>query len=77
VAVRFDVDPALRPDGAVPAHLAGVAFRVVQEALTNVGRHAPRARSAVVRVARDGPVLRVTVADDGGPAGPLDENRPG
>lgn len=72
VTVRFDVDPALLPPGAVPAHLAGVAYRVVQEALTNVGRHASRARRVVVRVARDGDALQVAVDDDGGPAGPHD-----
>jgi len=77
VEVRFDVDPALVPEGAVPAHLAGVAYRVVQEALTNVGRHAPGARAVVVHLGREGRRLRVAVADDGGPAGPLDENRPG
>ncbi|MFE5294756.1 sensor histidine kinase [Isoptericola sp. NPDC056618] len=72
VAVRFDVDPALRPPGAVPGHVAGVAYRVVQESLTNVGRHAPRARTVVVRVARDDDLLRVTVDDDGGPVGAHD-----
>jgi signal transduction histidine kinase len=79
VDVRFDVDPTLLPAGAVPAHLAGVAYRVVQEALTNVGRHAPGARSVVVvvRAGRDDGRLRVVVSDDGGPPGPLDENRPG
>ncbi|MFE5341892.1 sensor histidine kinase [Isoptericola sp. NPDC056578] len=69
VAVRFDVDPDLLPPGAVPAHLAGVAYRVVQEALTNVGRHASRARTVVVRVAGGGDLLRVAVDDDGGPSG--------
>ncbi|MEL7975485.1 histidine kinase [Isoptericola sp. F-RaC21] len=75
VAVRFDVDPAL--DGALPAHLAGVAYRVVQEALTNVGRHAPGARSVVVRAAREGTGVRVTVTDDGGPPGPGADGAPG
>ncbi|SKC47995.1 sensor histidine kinase [Krasilnikoviella flava] len=77
VVVRFDVDPALLTAGAVPAHLAGVAFRVVQEALTNVGRHAPGARTVVVHADREDGRLRVAVSDDGGPAGPPDENRPG
>jgi signal transduction histidine kinase len=63
VAVRLDVDA-----GDVPPRIAGVAYRVVQEALTNVGRHAPAAHSVVVRVRRDGGTLRVTVSDDGGPA---------
>ncbi|MEU2199832.1 sensor histidine kinase [Isoptericola sp. NPDC019482] len=77
VAVRFDVDPALQPPGAVPAHVAGVAYRVVQESLTNVSRHAPRARDVVVRVGRDGDRLRVTVDDDGGPAGSHDGDTAG
>ncbi|GAB6938628.1 hypothetical protein JCM11754A_21550 [Isoptericola variabilis] len=77
VTVHFDVDPALLPPGAVPAHLAGVAYRVVQEALTNVGRHASRARRVVVRVARDGDVLQVTVDDDGGPVGTHDADAVG
>jgi len=72
VSVSFDVDPALLPPGAVPAHVVGVAYRVVQESLTNAGRHAPRARTVVVRVARDDDLLRVTVDDDGGPPGPHD-----
>ncbi|MFD6178342.1 MULTISPECIES: sensor histidine kinase [unclassified Isoptericola] len=73
VDVRFDVEPSLLGDGAVPAHLAGVAYRVVQEALTNVGRHAPRARTVVVRAARGRGGLTVTVTDDGGPSGAGDE----
>ncbi|MFB7799353.1 sensor histidine kinase [Isoptericola sp. NPDC056134] len=77
VTVRFDVDPVLRPSGAVPAHVAGVAYRVVQESLTNVGRHAPRARTVVVRVARDDDLLRVTVDDDGGPVGAHDGDAAG
>lgn len=77
VTVRFDVDPDLLRPGTVPAHLAGVAYRVVQEALTNVGRHAPRARAVVVRVARDGDRLHVGVDDDGGPAGLHDGEAPG
>jgi signal transduction histidine kinase len=39
-------------------------YRIVQEALANVGRHA-RARLAEVRLRRDGTELRLTVRDDG------------
>ena len=39
-------------------------YRIVQEALTNVGRHA-HARNVVVRLARRGDVLVLTVHDDG------------
>ncbi|CAM3684043.1 hypothetical protein GCM10007368_30170 [Isoptericola cucumis] len=77
VEVRFDVDPAVGADGAAGAHVAGIVYRVVQEALTNVGRHAPGARSVLVHVGREDARVRVTVADDGGPGGPLDANRPG
>jgi signal transduction histidine kinase len=44
-------------------------YRIVQEALTNVVKHAPGARAAVDLTvsAQD---VRIEVADDGGPAGP-------
>jgi signal transduction histidine kinase len=42
-------------------------YRVVQEALTNVLRHAPGATSAEVDVAVDDHALVVTVSDDGPP----------
>jgi signal transduction histidine kinase len=64
-------DGGLRVVLAVAADLSGLpaavevaAYRVVDEALTNVGRHA-RARTATVTVTRDDGVLRVTVGDDG------------
>ncbi len=41
------------------------AYRVVQEALTNVLRHAPDAEEIVVEVCFTGPELRVAVRDDG------------
>jgi signal transduction histidine kinase len=49
---------------AVPAAVALSAYRVVQEALTNVVKHAPGA-SVAVRVAADARTLLVRVADDG------------
>ncbi|GIE99842.1 sensor histidine kinase [Paractinoplanes rishiriensis] len=55
----------------LPADLTGLsgavevaAYRIVDEALTNVARHA-RAASATVTVTRDGAALGVTVEDDG------------
>lgn len=54
--------PASLP--AVPAGVEVAAYRVVQEALTNVVRHA-RARHAWVRVAATDVSLTVEVADDG------------
>ncbi len=54
--------------GLSPA-LELTAFRVVQESLTNVVRHA-KATSVAVEVRRDGDQLHITVADDGhGPQG--------
>jgi signal transduction histidine kinase len=67
---RFDGPPVrLRlPDGE-PPH-ASTVYRIVQEALTNVARHAPRARSVAVSVVQDREVLTVEVVDDGAPGRP-------
>ncbi|WP_051571075.1 sensor histidine kinase [Cryptosporangium arvum] len=64
--VRLDVDA-----GELPAVLGLTVYRIVQEALTNVVRHA-RATSAVVTVARGPDAVRVDVVDDGtgGSGGP-------
>lgn len=51
-------------DGRLPPHLELVIFRVIQEALTNVARHARASRARVVVEATGGSV-RATVADDG------------
>ena len=61
VHVAVDVDEL--PGGA--AALQATAYRIVQEALTNVLRHA-RATSVAVRVACDGEQLEIEVRDDGG-----------
>ncbi|GLW52864.1 two-component sensor histidine kinase [Kitasatospora phosalacinea] len=56
---------------AGPAEVQAAAFRIVQEALTNVVKHAG-ARHVSVRVAvRDGDRLHVEVADDGGGPAPV------
>ncbi|MFE7551756.1 sensor histidine kinase [Streptomyces gardneri] len=49
---------------ALPPATGANVYRIVQEALTNVVKHA-RARTADVRLAHEGGVLRVTVTDDG------------
>jgi signal transduction histidine kinase len=54
--------------------LESTIYRVVQEALTNVGRHA-EARSAVVSISEREGVVRVSVTDDG--RGPPEESRLG
>jgi signal transduction histidine kinase len=63
VATEIDFDPERE---RMDAELESTIYRVVQEALTNVSRHAQATR-AVVRVAAngDGSSVRVTVTDDG------------
>ncbi|WP_262403256.1 sensor histidine kinase [Actinomadura sp. CNU-125] len=64
--VRLDM-----PDGDTgwPPEVTTTVHRVVQEALTNVLRHAPKARSVEVTVGRDDRDVTVEVADDA-PAAP-------
>jgi signal transduction histidine kinase len=61
--VRADVDVEVE-DAAVPSAVGGAAFRIVQEALTNVLRHAD-ASSASVRVRTRSDGLDIEVTDDG------------
>ncbi|CAM5326979.1 putative Sensor histidine kinase YfiJ [Streptomyces afghaniensis 772] [Streptomyces afghaniensis] len=56
-------DPAVSDD--LPHEVQAAAFRVVQEALTNVRRHAGDATEVAVRLACPGDRLEVTVTDDG------------
>src|SRR6476469_9829688 len=63
VVARVEVDPS-----TLPAAVDVSAYRIVQEALTNVMKHAGACR-AEVDVRRDGVELAVTVSDDGTPAG--------
>jgi signal transduction histidine kinase len=65
--VRLEVEPALE-EAAVPEDVGTVAYRVVQEALTNVLRHAGPT-TADVRVRRDRDALVVEVLDGGAGAG--------
>jgi signal transduction histidine kinase len=48
----------------VPAAVDQAAFRIIQESLTNIVRHAPAAHVSV-RVARQAGMLTVEVSDDG------------
>ncbi|MES5819866.1 histidine kinase [Streptomyces sp. RG80] len=52
------------PDG-LPHEVQAAAYRVVQEALTNVRRHAADATEVTVDLDHDGRTLEVTVRDDG------------
>ena len=59
---------------ALPAAVNQAAFRIIQESLTNVVRHAG-AGHAIVGVSRDAGMLTVEVSDDGSATSvPLDGN---
>ncbi len=60
IAVTVDVDTV----GGVPTPVQSACYRIVQEALTNVMRHA-NARAASVVVRADDDMLTIVVADDG------------
>ena len=47
-----------------PPQLASTVYRIVQEALTNVARHAPDARSVAVTFTHDPQQVRVEITDD-------------
>lgn len=64
--------PAVRlrlPDGEPPwpPEVTSTVYRIVQESLTNISRHAPHARSVSVSVARERDVVTVEVLDDAPP----------
>ncbi|GAA3113319.1 sensor histidine kinase [Streptosporangium carneum] len=70
---RFD-GPAVRlrlpgdeEESGWPPEVASTVHRIVQEALTNVSRHAPHARSVLVDVSRDRDAVVVEVVDDAPP----------
>jgi signal transduction histidine kinase len=68
--IAVDVDVRLDPD-VLPAEVALCAHRIVQEALTNVVRHAHARRVQVTIAAEQGTVI-VQVVDDGHGAGPYE-----
>ncbi len=65
--VRVDVEAAGLPD-ELPSTVSVVAYRIIQESLTNVIRHST-ATHATVRLDQDGHRLRIAVLDHG-PARP-------
>jgi signal transduction histidine kinase len=56
--------PASMPDSGWPPEVTSTMYRVVQEALTNIARHAPGARSVIVQITHDPQQVRVEVTDD-------------
>ncbi len=68
--IEFGRDPADVPDGAEPEsgrldpELESTIYRVVQEALTNVSRHA-EATHATIRLTGGNGVVQASVTDDG------------
>jgi signal transduction histidine kinase len=60
VEVELDVDPI----GGLPAAVHSTGYRIVQESLTNVARHA-NASHASVHVRRDPEAVTIEVSDDG------------
>ncbi len=51
--------------GDLPAETALGAYRIVQESLTNVVRHAPTSAAEVTINARDGQLLIIDIVNDG------------
>jgi signal transduction histidine kinase len=61
--IRTDIDPTLR-NGDLPPDVDVAAYRIVQESLTNVLRHAQASRASVTIQRRDGAVV-LDVVDNG------------
>ena len=64
LGVRINAEVSDLNAAGLSANAQAELYRIVQEALANVGRHA-RAHTAEVRVRRDRSELRLTVRDDG------------
>jgi two-component system sensor histidine kinase UhpB len=63
-SARLALDLAISVDGQVSKEVEAACFRIVQEAVTNVVRHA-RAKRLEVDLRTDGSSLRLAVRDDG------------
>jgi signal transduction histidine kinase len=61
LVVNLDIDPSLQ---RLPKEMESAIFRIVQESLTNIHRHA-RSKSAEVRIKQDAEAVHVQVRDQG------------
>jgi signal transduction histidine kinase len=64
IAVRFHSEQTgngIEPDGAISEAM----YRIAQEALTNIAKHATKASHVMVRLEFAPELLRLTIADDG------------
>jgi signal transduction histidine kinase len=61
--------------GAVPPSIAAAVYRVVQESLTNVMRHAGPTARATVKVTHQADAIVVEIADTGGAAPPAPSSK--
>ena len=64
VRYKIPVDVTIQLNERLPGDVETAIYRIVQEALTNVARHA-QARSASILVERRSDVVRTIVEDDG------------
>jgi signal transduction histidine kinase len=64
--------PAGLPASGWPPQVASTVYRIVQEALTNIARHAAGARSVTVTITQDQERVGIEITDDGPgrPSGP-------
>jgi signal transduction histidine kinase len=61
---KIPVDIAIQLDGRLPGDIETAIYRIIQETLTNIARHA-RAKSASILVERYRDMVRAIVEDDG------------
>lgn len=67
--------PALQPDGW-PPEVASTTYRVIQESLTNIARHAPDATAVAITITGDERQVNIEITDDA-PAAPARHAWPG
>ncbi|WP_308011807.1 sensor histidine kinase [Actinacidiphila acidipaludis] len=65
--LRIEVDCQGDGGGALPASVDLTAYRIIQESLTNVQKHAGPDAGAVVRISKEPSTLELVVDDDGAP----------